>query len=175
MRVKIWSFCLPDRFSNRIRGLFFFCLCVFLFQPLTKLKILDSSKLKDLKTTVSNLMKMADCCQKGRKWCRKTRNSYKQFLLFPQCFQKTCTEDMFVWERVTFICFFPMYDCIKRYKNFFFWMLSSLYFLFFSFTFYVRRTYKKKWYYLFIVAFAHLIFFFLFRDEFLAISIIIYE
>ena len=40
-------------------------------------------------------MKMAGSCQKkGRKHCGKRRNCCdKQFLLFPQCFQKTCTVD----------------------------------------------------------------------------------
>ena len=50
---------------------------------------------------------------KGRKHCEKIRNCslgaieiavYKQFLLLPQCFQKTFTADVYkpglVWERV---------------------------------------------------------------------------
>ena len=39
-------------------------------------------------------MKMAEVLQMGRKHCGKRRNAhYEQFLLFPQCFQKTCTAD----------------------------------------------------------------------------------
>ena len=33
---------------------------------------------------------------------------HEQFLFFPQCFQKTCTEDTYkpglVWERVNMVC-----------------------------------------------------------------------
>ena len=47
---------------------------------------------------------------------------YKQFLLFPQCFQKTCTSDTYkpglVWERVNFANF------IEKVLNSFY--LSSL-------------------------------------------------
>ena len=39
-------------------------------------------------------MKMATNSLKGRKHCGKGKIArYKQFFLFPQCFQKTCTAD----------------------------------------------------------------------------------
>ena len=54
--------------------------------------------------TISNLMKMVE------KLSRRVENTvgngeiahYEQFLLFPQCFQKTCIADTsgLVWERV---------------------------------------------------------------------------
>ena len=45
-------------------------------------------------------MKMCKVFQKGRKHCGKRRNCseiayYEQFLLFPQCLQKTCTADTY--------------------------------------------------------------------------------
>ena len=47
---------------------------------------------------------MERALQKGGKDCGKRGNCYEQFLHFPQCFQKTCTADMYksglVWERV---------------------------------------------------------------------------
>ena len=61
---------------------------------------------KSLQMTISNLMIMAES------YPNRVENTvgkgeiarYKQFLLFPQCFQKTCTVDMWkpglVWERV---------------------------------------------------------------------------
>ena len=59
--------------------------------------------------TISNLMKTG---RKLSKWLESTGGKgeiacYKQFLLFPLCFQKTCTADQdqdlkpgLVWERV---------------------------------------------------------------------------
>ena len=56
--------------------------------------------------TISNLMTMAES---SRKWVKNTAGKgeiahYEQFLLFPQCFQKTCTGDTYkpghVSERV---------------------------------------------------------------------------
>ena len=57
--------------------------------------ILDSSKLKEL---ADNNFKFHE---NGRKFSKQVENSvrkgeiarYQQFLLFPQCFQKTCTGD----------------------------------------------------------------------------------
>ena len=44
---------------------------------------------------ISNWMKMAESSKTGRKHCGKGEIAcYEQFLLFPQCFQKTCTADM---------------------------------------------------------------------------------
>ena len=56
-----------------------------------KQQILDSSKLKELRTTISKFV------EDGRKFPRGVENTvgkgeiarYEQFLLFPQCFQKT--------------------------------------------------------------------------------------
>ena len=57
-------------------------------------------------------VKMAESSENGRKLSKQVENTvgkgeiacYKQFLLFPQCFQKTCTADTekpgLVWERV---------------------------------------------------------------------------
>ena len=44
--------------------------------------------------TISNLIKMAESSPKGQKTLEKGEIAhYEQFLLFPQCFQKTCTAD----------------------------------------------------------------------------------
>ena len=58
-------------------------------------QILDSSKLKEFPEEISNLMKKAE---KFSKWVENTVGKgeiacYEQFLLFPQCFQRTCTEN----------------------------------------------------------------------------------
>ena len=61
--------------------------------PNHKSKTLPNSK--SLQRTISNLMKMAESSPK------RVENTlekgeiarYEQFLLFPQCFQKTCTAD----------------------------------------------------------------------------------
>ena len=50
-------------------------------------------------------MKMAESSPNALKTLGKGETAhYGQFLLFPQCFQKTCTADMFkkglVWERI---------------------------------------------------------------------------
>ena len=69
-------------------------------------QILDSSKLKEFADDNFKFDK------NGRKFSRLVENiegkgeiaHYGQFLVFPQCFQKTCTADMkkpgLVWERV---------------------------------------------------------------------------
>ena len=75
-------------------------------QPITRRKILDSSKLK----------KFADdnfkFDENGRKLSRQVENTvgkgeiarYEQFLLFPRCFQKACfpgaSKGVIVWEWV---------------------------------------------------------------------------
>ena len=75
-------------------------------KPITRRKILDSSKLK----------KFADdnfkFHENGRKLSKRVENTlgkgeiarYEQFLLFPQCFQKTCfpgaSKVVIVWEWV---------------------------------------------------------------------------
>ena len=69
---------------------------------------LDASKLKEL---ACDKLKFVES---GRKLSKQVENTvgkgeiacYEQFLLFPQCFQKTCTADKYnrglVWEAVKF-------------------------------------------------------------------------
>ena len=69
--------------------------CVIKSSPFPKRQILDSSKLKEF---ADNNLKFDE---KGRKFFKLVENTvgkgeiarYEQFLLFPQCFQKTCTAD----------------------------------------------------------------------------------
>ena len=64
-------------------------------QPFPKRQTLDSSKLKELAYDNFRLDK------NGRKFFKRVEHTvgkgetarYEQFLLFPQCFQKTCTTD----------------------------------------------------------------------------------
>ena len=66
-----------------------------LFNPFPKQQIIDSSKLYDF---ADNNFKSDE---NGRKLSYRLENTvgkgeiacYEQFLLFPQCFQKTCTAD----------------------------------------------------------------------------------
>ena len=60
---------------------------------------------ESFQTTISDLKKWKNILRKGRKHLEKRGNRLsRQFLLFPQCFQKTCTADTLkpglVWERV---------------------------------------------------------------------------
>ena len=63
--------------------------------PFSKRQILDFSKLKDF---VDNNFRFNE---KGKEFSRQVENTVgkeeiahnEQFLLFPQCFQKTCTAD----------------------------------------------------------------------------------
>ena len=72
-------------------------------------QILDSSKLKGF--TDDNFKfdeKWQRAIQTGRKHCGKRRTArYKQFLLFPQCFQKACfpgaSKGIIVWEWVKLV------------------------------------------------------------------------
>ena len=65
-------------------------------EPFPKRQILDSSKMKDF---ADDNFKFDE---NGRKFCKKVKDtvgkgeisSYEQFLLFPQCFQKTSISDM---------------------------------------------------------------------------------
>ena len=65
-------------------------------QPFPKQQILDSSKLKEF---AEDNFKPDE---NGRKLSKRIENTagkgeiahYEQFLLFPQCFQRTCTADM---------------------------------------------------------------------------------
>ena len=66
---------------------------VFLLFP--KHQILDSSKLKDF---ADDNFKFDENDKKFSKWVKNTVGKgeiacYEQFLLFPRCFQKTCTAD----------------------------------------------------------------------------------
>ena len=66
-----------------------------IFKPLPKQTILDSSKLKEV---TDNNFKVDE---NGRKLSKRVENTvgkgeiarYEHFLLFPLCFQKTCTAD----------------------------------------------------------------------------------
>ena len=63
--------------------------------PFPKRQILDSSKLKE---SVDDNFKVDENGRKFSKWIESTVGKgeiarYEQFLLFPQCFQKTCTAD----------------------------------------------------------------------------------
>ena len=67
-----------------------------MFIPFPKRQILDSSKLKEFADDNFKFDK------NGRKLSTQVENTvgkgeiarYEQFLLFPQCFQKTCIADM---------------------------------------------------------------------------------
>ena len=62
-------------------------------QPFPKQQILDTSKIKEFAENNSKFN------ENGRKFSKRLENTvgkgeiarYEQFLLFPQCFQKTCT------------------------------------------------------------------------------------
>ena len=71
--------------------------------PFPKRQILDSSELKEF--AYDNIK----FDENGRKFSKRVENTvrkgeiprYEQFLLFPQCFQKTCPADTrLVWERI---------------------------------------------------------------------------
>ena len=74
--------------------------------PITRRQILDSSKLKEFADDNFKFDK------NGKKLSKRVENTvgkgaiahYKQFLLFPQCFQKACfpwaSEGVVVWEWV---------------------------------------------------------------------------
>ena len=76
------------------------------FRMASEQQILDLSRLKEFE---DNNFKFDG---NGRKFSKRVENTvekgeiarYEQFLLFPHCFQKTCTADMLksglVWERV---------------------------------------------------------------------------
>ena len=79
---------------------------IFLSSPFPKRQILDSSKLKEFADDNS---KFDENGRKFSKWFENTVGKgeiarYEQFLLFPQCFEKSCTADTYkpglVWERL---------------------------------------------------------------------------
>ena len=84
--------------------------------------MLVSSKLKEFESDNCNFD------ENGERLSRRVENTmgkgeiacYEQFLLFPQCFQETCTEDMqkqgLVWERVKqhFLWFFRMVSITSK-------------------------------------------------------------
>ena len=97
---------------------------IFSLQPFPRGQILDSSKLKEF---ADNIFEFDE---NGRKFSTRVENivgkgeiaCYEQFLLFPQCFQKTCTADTWkpglVWERVKFtlkcrLPFVSICTCLK--------------------------------------------------------------
>ena len=66
-----------------------------LINPLPKRRILDPSKLKEF---ADDKFKFDENGRKFSKWLENTVGKgeiarYEQFLLFPLCFQKTCTAD----------------------------------------------------------------------------------
>ena len=66
------------------------------FSPFPNDKFLDFSKLKEF---ADNNFKFDENCSKFSNRVENTVGKgeiahYEQFLLFPQCFQKTCTADM---------------------------------------------------------------------------------
>ena len=72
-----------------------YILWVHILKPFPKRQILDSSKLKEF---ADNNFKFVENGKKFSKWMENTVGKgeiarYEQFLLFPQCFQKTCTAD----------------------------------------------------------------------------------
>ena len=85
--------------------------------PFPHNKILDLTKLKafaDEKLNVSKMIISVFDSVESRKHCGKRRNClYKQFLLFPQCFQKASfpevSKGVIVWEWVNT----PIWDCPK--------------------------------------------------------------
>ena len=67
-----------------------------IIQPFTRRQILDSSKLKEF---ADDIFKFDENGRKFSKWVENTVGKgeiahYEQFLLFPQCFQKTCKADI---------------------------------------------------------------------------------
>ena len=67
----------------------------FTLNPFPNNKFLDSSKQKEV---ADNNFKFDENGRKLSKWIENTVGKgeiafYKQFLLFPQCFQKNCTAD----------------------------------------------------------------------------------
>ena len=69
--------------------------CELLFNPFPNNKFLDSFKLKEI---ADDNFKFGENVRKFSKWVKNTVGKgeilrYEQFLLFPQCFQKTCTAD----------------------------------------------------------------------------------
>ena len=79
-----------------------------LFNPLSDDKILDSSKLKE---SADDNFKLDEHGRKLFRWVENTVGKgeiacYEQFLLFPQCFQKSCfpgaSKGVIVWEWVNY-------------------------------------------------------------------------
>ena len=87
--------------TKRVNFLVFFS-----FNPLPDDKILDFSKVKDF---ADDNFKLDENGRKLSKWVENTVGKgeiacYKQFLFFPQCFQKACfpgaSKGVIVWEWV---------------------------------------------------------------------------
>ena len=65
-------------------------------QPFPKRQILDSSQLKEI---ADDYLELDENSRKSSKWVENTVGKgeiacYEQFLLFPQCFQKTSAADI---------------------------------------------------------------------------------
>ena len=92
----------PPRVSISVSDAYFFT-CN---NPITRQQVLDSSKLKEF---AEDNFKFDENGRKLSKWVENTVGKgeiarYKQFLLFPQCFQKVCfpgaSKGVIVWEWV---------------------------------------------------------------------------
>ena len=91
-------------FGKMAESDFVYTLSIYKYYPITRRQILDSSKLKEF---ADNNFKFDE---NGRKLSRRVENTvekgeiacYKQFLLFPQCFQKACfpgaLKGVIAWE-----------------------------------------------------------------------------
>ena len=84
--VKGWCVCVR---------VFFFKPSKYLFNPFPNNKFWTGPNLKSLQMSISNLMKMAEISTNGLENTvgKEEIARYEQFLLFPQCFQKTRTAD----------------------------------------------------------------------------------
>ena len=101
------------------------------FKPITRRQILDGSKLKQ---SADDNLKFDENSRKVFKWIENIVSKgeiarYEQFLLFPQCFQKTCfpgaSKGVIVWESVNkdtgrlnaYICIENLTNHLKDHEN----------------------------------------------------------
>ena len=80
---------------NKFEQILIISVFIFPIYPFPNRQILDSSKLKEF---AEDNFKFDDNVRKLSKWVENTEGKgeiarYEQFLLFPQCFRKTCTAD----------------------------------------------------------------------------------
>ena len=94
-----------------------------MYEPITRRQILDSSKLKEF---ADDNFKFDE---NGRKLSKQVENTvgkgeiacYEQFLLFPQCFQKTCfpevSKGVIVWKWVKVVIQLSI-NCSQLFKDY---------------------------------------------------------